>query len=82
MARDDQLPLPVTSSSGQSQRVSEKAQKPDEHRRRHGHIGHLHGHHRPKAKLAGVLPNAVRNELVAFLAEFVGTFFFLLFACA
>ena len=78
MARDDQgLPPPVT-ASGQSQRTSEKAQKPDGHR--HRHIGHLHGHHRPKAKLSGVLPNAVRNELVAFVAEFVGTFMFLFFA--
>jgi len=61
-----------------SEKAHEKARKPDGHR--HRHIGHLHGHHRPKAQLAGVLPNAVRNELVAFLAEFVGTFMFLLFA--
>lgn len=41
------------------------------------HNGRLH---RRRANLSGVVPNKIRNELIAFIAEFCGTFMFLFFA--
>lgn len=42
-----------------------------------------HHHHRlqrRRANLSGIVPNKIRNELIAFIAEFCGTFMFLFFA--
>jgi aquaporin related protein len=85
----------ASGSSASGERVSrhseERSRKSGEHKPRHSHQGHHHPHihhphmHHPHIKarknaLSGYMSNKWRNEIVAAIAEFAGTFMFLFFA--
>jgi aquaporin related protein len=78
----------ASSASGEhkSRLSEEKSRKSGEHKPRHSLHGHHHHPHTPhqikvrKNALSGYMSNRWRNEIVAAIAEFAGTFMFLFFA--
>jgi aquaporin related protein len=78
----------ASGSSASGERISrhseEKSRKSGEHKPRHSvHGHHPHTPHQIKARknaLSGYMSNKWRNEIVAAIAEFAGTFMFLFFA--